>query len=420
MWRFLGITLAGIVFFLSKRVLKAPLPRRRWRLFHLKAAKELDPCIGKSLEGIYRVRHGNELFGGYAVLKWSWIVEEGKKNFYLSVFLEKDSAYFICRAKKFMGRILLSGYWVKQDTSETGEVRLVINRVNGGYRLLHQMSFRKKKVKLRGRIGFNNEYPRKRISLQFERPLPEKPAFHVLAHRGGGRNVDFYPFSENSLEIIRLGALLGATGLEIDVRLTSDKVPILFHDVVLSYRSLDNYFLVEPVNSYTLEQIKKLRLKKGERIPTLREALDTILYETPLELVWLDVKYDGDQQMLIDIQREYLGKATAAGRKLEIFIGIPDTGVLNSFLELADYKNVPSLIELSKDSVHQINGDIWAPKWTERLGNEQIETMQKMGKRVFTWTLDPPDLLEKFLTKGKYDGILTNTPSLLRFYYYTR
>jgi glycerophosphoryl diester phosphodiesterase len=315
---------------------------------------------------------------------------------------------------------LLSGYWAKQDTAQTGEVRLVINRVNGAYRLLHQMSFRKKKVKLRGRIGFNNDYPRKRIALQYERPLPQKPAFHVLAHRGAGRNVDFYPFSENSLEIIRLGALLGATGLEIDVRLTADKVPVLFHDVVLSYRSLDNYFLVEPVNSYTLEQIKRLKLKKGECIPTLREALDTILYETPLELVWLDVKFDGDQQVLIDIQREYLEKAAAAGRKLEILIGIPDGGVLNSFLQLNDYKKIPSLTELSKDTVQEINGNIWAPKWTEWLGNAEVEAMQNSGRRVFTWTLDPPNLLEKYLTTGRYDGILTNTPALLSFYYYTR
>jgi glycerophosphoryl diester phosphodiesterase len=51
----------------------------------------------------------------------------------------------------------------------------------------------------------------------------------ILAHRG-----DSYQAPENTLEAARLGLDSGADGWELDVRLTRDAVPVVFHDESLS------------------------------------------------------------------------------------------------------------------------------------------------------------------------------------------
>lgn len=53
----------------------------------------------------------------------------------------------------------------------------------------------------------------------------------AFAHRGGRAHAP-----ENTLEAFRLGLRLGATGLESDVWLTADGVPVLDHDGVIKHR----------------------------------------------------------------------------------------------------------------------------------------------------------------------------------------
>ena len=72
--------------------------------------------------------------------------------------------------------------------------------------------------------------PTKKISLKYMRPLYNKTPLEITAHRGGGRNGDLLPASENSVEIIQLAPRLGATGVEIDVQQTRDGVLVLYHD----------------------------------------------------------------------------------------------------------------------------------------------------------------------------------------------
>ena len=50
----------------------------------------------------------------------------------------------------------------------------------------------------------------------------------VIGHRGAAGHAP-----ENTLESIRTAARLGATWVEFDVHLSSDKVPILIHDDTL-------------------------------------------------------------------------------------------------------------------------------------------------------------------------------------------
>jgi glycerophosphoryl diester phosphodiesterase len=209
------------------------------------------------------------------------------------------------------------------------------------------------------------------------------------------------PASENTVEIIKMASMLGATGIEIDVRFTSDGVPVLFHDETINERLIQRNGMIGPIKNYTYAQLNALvRLINGEGIPTLREALDAVVYNTALRYVWLDTKFEGSLQKERDIQLEYLQKAAAAGRSIDITIGIPDKGVLNNFLQLPNYQNIPSVCELTEEDVEKVNADIWAPRWTLGLQNEEVDKTHAAGRRAFVWTLDVPQNINKYFSQG--------------------
>lgn len=97
----------------------------------------------------------------------------------------------------------------------------------------------------------------------------------IIGHRGA---CGYAP--ENTLESIRTAAELGVEWVEFDVKLTSDGVPILFHDDTLD-RTTSGF---GPVKEHTLESIKSFDAGgwyadgfAGIGVPTLEEALDVIL-----------------------------------------------------------------------------------------------------------------------------------------------
>ncbi|EGD41948.1 glycerophosphodiester phosphodiesterase family protein [Nocardioides sp. WG-D5] len=109
--------------------------------------------------------------------------------------------------------------------------------------------------------------------------LDHGPKAKILtaAHRAQWRKAP-----ENSLPSIRSAFADGAEIVELDIQLTEDRVPVLMHDTTVD-RTTDG---TGRVDSFTLAEIKQLRLKKGlggaqaaltdEQIPTLAEALAVI------------------------------------------------------------------------------------------------------------------------------------------------
>ena len=100
----------------------------------------------------------------------------------------------------------------------------------------------------------------------FFRPLPR-----VIGHRGAMAKAP-----ENTLESFRRAAMDGAHWIELDVHLTSDGVPIVFHDEALD-RTTDG---LGPLSDVTLADLKLLDAGAwfnpgfaGTRIPTLAEAV---------------------------------------------------------------------------------------------------------------------------------------------------
>lgn len=96
------------------------------------------------------------------------------------------------------------------------------------------------------------------------------------AHRGLFDNETDAP--ENSLRAIRKAVQAGY-GIEFDVQLSKDDIPVVFHDA-----SLQRMCGVDgKVWEYTLEELQKMKLgKSNETIPTLERVLETVSGSVPL------------------------------------------------------------------------------------------------------------------------------------------
>ena len=89
----------------------------------------------------------------------------------------------------------------------------------------------------------------------------------IFAHRGLP-----VKFAENSLEGFRYAAKHGAEGVEFDVHMTKDKVPVVMHDEEID-RTTDGSGYIK---DYTLNEIRKFHLKNGEPVPMLRELFEIL------------------------------------------------------------------------------------------------------------------------------------------------
>ncbi|HEX9251156.1 MAG TPA: hypothetical protein VF870_02890, partial [Ignavibacteriaceae bacterium] len=172
---------------------------------------------------------------------------------------------------------------------------------------------------------------------------------------------------------------------------------------------------------FTWAQLRTLvTLRNGEKIPSLREALNFVLEKTTIRAVWLDTKDVDVIDSSIAIQHDILQRASDMGRDLKIVIGIPADDVYEKFISQPNYQNVPSLCELSTDKVVQANSLIWAPRWTQGLQTAEVQQMQAQGRKVFTWTLDDANYIEEFINEGEFDGILSNYPTIVSYYHYIK
>jgi glycerophosphoryl diester phosphodiesterase len=370
------------------------------------------------LEGIFKVLKGNEVFGDTVILKWNNLNN-------LSFFGENNGVYAITKGIKKDSTVYIYGFWRYALNSETGAVNIEINPNNGSTAILSNNPARIANLNVSGKYGLGNREPNRDLELEFVRPFSEKVLkddFSILAHRAGGRTSDLLNISENTLEMIDFTENLGSTGIEIDVRLTKDNVPVLYHDADINIRLTQKNPLNGPITKYSFAEISNfVTLINGEKIPTLQAALDRIIDNTKLKVVWLDMKsVDNAMSIVIPIQQRMLQKAKQKNRDLAIYIGLPDEDNFNYFKAFPNHQNISSLCELSIEDALSINAKVWAPRWTLGLQQEEIKKLQSQNKKAFCWTLDNNAFIKKYINEGNFDGILTNYPTLVAYHHYLR
>lgn len=169
-----------------------------------------------------------------------------------------------------------------------------------------------------------------------------------------------------------------------------------------------------------------VRLIHGEPIPTLTEAFDAVIANPNIKTVWLDMKDAEAVDIVIPLQQIYLDKAKNAGRDLQILIGIPSDDIYNNFVAYPAYQSIPSLCELAPEKASALNARAWAFRWTQGFMEQEVINMHGQGRKCLVWTLDVPEFIEIYSTHGasdpirRFDGILTNYPTVLSYYHYVR
>lgn len=107
-------------------------------------------------------------------------------------------------------------------------------------------------------------------------------AGHYYAHRGLYDNTAGVP--ENSCTAFRRAVEHGY-GIELDVQLSKDGIPVVFHDDTLPRMAKDKTGgpVHGYVSDYTFSQLREFHLlDTDEKIPTLQEVLDIVHGEVPL------------------------------------------------------------------------------------------------------------------------------------------
>ncbi len=161
--------------------------------------------------------------------------------------------------------------------------------------------------------------------------------FVVIGHRGAAAY-----FPENTISSFEGAIELKADMLELDVQLTKDNIPVLFHDTKLDKRSNGKGLVAD----YTLSELQQLDAGswfgsqfKGEKIPTLREALERIKgrilinIEIKTEAVLPDADYNHEtsvEKQVVDMVNE---------------MGIKDEVMVSSF----DYRAVKRVKEIDRE-----------------------------------------------------------------------
>ncbi len=215
----------------------------------------------------------------------------------------------------------------------------------------------------------------------------------VIGHRGAA---GYYP--ENTLLSFRKAFEMGVDYVELDVRLSSDSIPVVIHDETLDRTTNGRGY----VKDYTVEELKRLDAGLGERIPTLEEALR------------LAIEMNG--KLLIEIKDvEAVDEVVSLVREYDF---IRSCKIISFYIEAL--KRVPSYIE--RGLIYA-----WPGKWIieaiklrattilpkyNLVSERMVKYAHLRGLKVYTWNIDDRDTALRIISTG-VDGIASNKPDII-------
>jgi len=234
----------------------------------------------------------------------------------------------------------------------------------------------------------------------------------LLGHRGASAD---HP--ENTLRAFRhaLTDAPAAHGFECDVRLSSDGIPIVFHDDETARLTGQ----AGTIEHRTGEAIARLRVR-GEPIPTLDALLDLVEAGTdsPL-LVNVELKPTGHAGPLIDACRPALDRFDTNEHTLVVSSFDPrvldaafDAGVpwRLAFLyeTLGALRFLDFLDRRGPLDLHPLHSLVDA----EHLARYHTSPFDGSHRKVRTWTVDDADEARRLIALG-VDALITNAPQRL-------
>lgn len=238
----------------------------------------------------------------------------------------------------------------------------------------------------------------------------------IIAHRGAAGEAP-----ENTLAAFELAIRQGADGIELDVHLSRDGVPVVIHDARLERTSSGT----GRVRDHTANQLRRLDAGSwfnrqypakartrytGRKIPLLRETLEWVRERN--SLAFIEVKPgapacpDIEGKVLEEIYRTGVESLTTViSFRLATLRRVR---ALDSRIPLGLDFTRPLLALRRAKSVRARAVLAYWPLATPRF----IRRAHQAGLQVFAWTVNQPAAMQRKMLHG-VNGILTNYPARL-------
>ena len=240
----------------------------------------------------------------------------------------------------------------------------------------------------------------------------------IVGHRGASAVAP-----ENTMAAFREAIAVGADGIEFDVRLTRDGVPVVIHDSTLRRTG----GLPHRIADLTWSELAKVDVGSwfsksfaNETIPSLKELFT--LFQSNNSSLYLEMKCDSPS--------EYAPLAAACcrlvaehGLKERVMIECFQLPALNIVREIdSDIRTValfepsissPSLLSDQSIVNKAVGAGAVALALHHRLARKSlVQKAKDAGMHVAVWTVDDPAWVERARTIG-IDALITNDPAKL-------
>jgi len=264
------------------------------------------------------------------------------------------------------------------------------------------------------------------IGLKFSRNFTSAAVntpFEIYAHHGV-QTVANPPFAENSIGGVLNDEDYGVNGLEFDVHLTRDSVPIMMHDGYINIRLTEKSPISGDLDQFTFKFLDQyIQLIDGQRIASLEHCLRDFIDSTTMTYFWMDIKGDnGIFQALQPIILNAQSHAKAVGRNVVIYADLPSTTVISEFQSYPAYRadtTLKTMCELTFQDVIDNGCTRWGPRYSRGLLLSDVATAHSMGIKVISWTLNDEGLIANYMKNGQFDGFISDYPCFVVYDYYT-
>ena len=225
--------------------------------------------------------------------------------------------------------------------------------------------------------------------------------FVNYAHRGAS---EYLP--ENTFISFYTGVFMKANGIETDVRLTKDGVPVLFHDDTLERVTGES----GAVEDYTFAELQKFRVSKNGYVDTIASFEDFLRHFGFRDLTFaIELKGKGAEIVTADLLRKYnmTDKCVVTSFQMDY---------LETFADYAPEFKI-GLLTANPDTAHELAAmGAWEICPIASLVTpESVNKWHSMGLGVRAWGVSDEKLMKQVYDSGA-DGMTVNFPDKLTEY----
>lgn len=217
-----------------------------------------------------------------------------------------------------------------------------------------------------------------------------------IGHRGAAGHV-----LENTLGSIEKAIELGVDYVEIDLRLTRDGHVVVLHDAMVD-RTTRGYGRIKDL---TLAQVKRLKTKDGQHVPTLEDVLKLVDGRVGL---MLELKVRG----LVKPVTKIVERSGFSSPVIYASFNHTELSRIRRILPhvniLALFKKGPIRPKILVETLHPTHVGI---HW-EHITKRSLEAAQEAGLHVFVYTVNDVDDIRRMNAMG-VDGTVSDCPGQL-------